>query len=150
MLTLRGALDREVEPLSPLSTSQSETESRLSTKIPGRFARFSKSKAKRPSTLEFPRKSKASAASPQIAGYHTGEPSPVQVELSSNPSRTRHGKGLTAVLLSSDDDSDPILSKPNRACRNTGVGEERSPARRHSMSRITSKNLLGKKASVSC
>lgn len=134
----QGGRDREVLSLSPDSTSHSETECPLSTKTFGRFARISKNKTKHQSTPEFPRRLGAKVASPQIVGYHPTEPSPVQVDSdpdashSSNPSKRRRGKGPTAALLSSDDDSDPVLSKPSSKRRYIGACEESSPTPRHS------------------
>lgn len=144
-------------PPSLYSTSQSETDDHLSTKSFGRFARISKSKTQRPSTLEFSRRSGANVASPRIAGYHEIAPSTVQGDLepdgsqSSNLSRRRRGKGPTAIILSSDDDSDPVLSKPNRSGRYISADKERSPISHHSKFKLVgSSQIPGGKDSIVC
>ncbi|MCJ1429961.1 hypothetical protein MMC29_007876, partial [Sticta canariensis] len=127
LLTLPGELDREVVSPSPNSPSQS-------TKTFGRFARISKSKPKSPSTPEASRKPGVNVASPQIAGYHTNttEWGSVQVSFepgtsqSTHPSRQERGKSPRVVVSISDDDSDPVVSKPNRAHRNISPWKERS------------------------
>lgn len=61
---------------------------------------------------------------------------------SSNPSKRRRGKGPTAALLSSDDDSDPVLSKTSSKRRYIGACEESSPTPRHSRSRLVGSFLI--------
>ena len=143
LLTLPGELDREVISPSPNSPSQS-------TKTFGRFARISKSKPKSPSTPEASRKPGVNVASPQIAGYHTNttEWGAVQVSFepgtnqSLNPSRQKRGKSPRAVVSISDDDSDPVVSKPNRAHRNISPRKEMSLTPGHSRSRLVGSSQL--------
>lgn len=65
-------------------------------------------------------------------------------------SRQERGKNPTAVLSSSDDDSDPVVSKPNRAHRNISAWKERSFTPGYSRSRLIGSPQLHSKERRQC